>query len=315
MKLFRPFEPVQTDELPTGTNWIGQVKWDGVRIVAHARDGAVNLVNRHGRSRNQAYPELAAALAPLVRQDCVLDGEVVAFAGGKPSFYHVLRRDRARRPADVDALRRQLPIVYMVFDIVWARGRPLHHLPLADRQERLRTLLEENDLVRLVASERALESLWIAVCEMGMEGIVVKDVTSTYEFGGKDKRWQKRKHRRNAAAVICGVTMKDGRSSALLLGLHDERGRLHYIGRAGPGALGTRQWGELVHKALAHPSAHCPCTVLPSRIPRDIIWTLPIIPVKVSFLEWTPDGTLRQPLLEGVLEIDPGMCTIDAADQ
>ena len=133
MELFRPFEPVQTDTLPTGSNWIGQVKWDGVRIVAHAREGQVNLVNRHGRDRTKAYPELVESLAPLARQGCILDGEVVAFAHGKPSFYRVLQRDRARHPANVQVLCSQLPVVYMVFDIVWAGGRPLHGLPFADK--------------------------------------------------------------------------------------------------------------------------------------------------------------------------------------
>ncbi|GLG00777.1 hypothetical protein Alches_08160 [Alicyclobacillus hesperidum subsp. aegles] len=314
MELFRPFEPVQTDTLPTGSNWIGQVKWDGVRIVAHAREGQVNLVNRHGRDRTKAYPELVDALAPLARQGCILDGEVVAFARGKPSFYRVLQRDRARHSANVQVLCSQLPIVYMVFDIVWARGRPLHDLPFADRQEHLTTILKENEFVRLVTCEPDTESLWRAVCDIGMEGIVVKDVTSTYQFGGKDRRWQKRKHRRNAAAVIGGVAVKDGQYSALLLGVYDVRGQLQYIGRTGAGALGTRQWVELMQQALAHSSTSCPFAHLPARMPREVIWTMPVISVKVSFLEWTPDGTLRQPLLEGVLEIDPEMCTMNGAD-
>src|SRR5262245_56505136 len=75
------------ERLPTGPEWVFEVKWDGYRALAYVRAGEARLVSRRGNDLTQRFPELAKSIAKAARSpECVIDGEVCALDDdGRPS--------------------------------------------------------------------------------------------------------------------------------------------------------------------------------------------------------------------------------------
>ena len=76
--------------------WAYEMKWDGVRALAFIDDGELRLASRTGRDITVAYPELSA-LGPAAGAKPPLDGEVVAFDDGRPSFAQLQQRMHVTR--------------------------------------------------------------------------------------------------------------------------------------------------------------------------------------------------------------------------
>jgi bifunctional non-homologous end joining protein LigD len=76
---------LRTESLPSGQQWLYELKLDGYRAIAFKRNGAVYLRSRNDNELNGRYPAVVEALAKLP-QNTVIDGEVVAFdQEGRPS--------------------------------------------------------------------------------------------------------------------------------------------------------------------------------------------------------------------------------------
>src|SRR6266851_3384948 len=98
--LIPPMLAVPARELPAPeAEWAAEFKWDGVRAVAYVSAGGLRLVSRNGRDMTRAYPELAELAGQAGERRMVLDGEIVVFARGRPSFAGLQRRMLAREPA------------------------------------------------------------------------------------------------------------------------------------------------------------------------------------------------------------------------
>jgi len=308
-----PFEPVAADVMPAGPGWIAQIKWDGVRMLAYFDGAGTKLANRRLHDRTAQYPELADARRYLRAKSAILDGEIVAFDAAKPSFHEVMRRDGVRSARAVPAAAREIPVTYMVFDILYLDGEWVTGRSLAERQRLLERAVEPGDHVRLVESTPDGKLLFDAMRKHGMEGIVVKDLASSYAIGGKDGRWRKIKVRRDLTAAVGGVAYGGGRVNALLLGLYDGRGRLHYIGRAGSGRLTGRDWASVTAAAELLRTPDCPFAEKPPRS-ADAVWIRPMLTAKVHYLEWTAGRTLRQPVIEAVGAGPASDCTFGRLD-
>lgn len=235
-----PFEPINRqvlalDQLPSGDHWVGQVKWDGVRMLTYYDGHEVRLINRRLNDRTAQYPELIKISQYCSAQSVILDGEIIAFEQGKPSFHQVMKRDGSRKRSSIDRAVSQIAIVHMIFDVLYLDGRWIIHHTLQERQNALSQIISANSYVQLVSNHEDVRSLFQAVKEQDLEGIVIKDLTSRYVIHGKDKRWQKKKLSKDLIAVVGGVTYRLGIVNALLLGLYDHSGQLTYIEHAGTG--------------------------------------------------------------------------------
>ena len=143
-----------------------------------------------------------------------------------------------------------------------------------------------------------------------MEGVVYKDLGSTYSINGKDGRWRKRKVLQDLNAVVGGVTYRDMTVNALLLGIYANDGELIYIGHAGTGKLTQKDWALLTEKANDLQISRNPFKNEPERS-RDAVWLKPELTVKVEFLELTPGGTMRHPSIQAIVDMDKSECTVD----
>lgn len=302
-----PMEPVPAETVPTGEEYVHQVKWDGVRIIAHVSGHNLLLHNRKLRERTSHYPELAV-LCDRIKESAVLDGEVIVLRGGKPSFPLVLKRDLPGGGSSVSISRlvKSIPVTYMVFDLLYWGGKNLTGWPLQDRQDKLRSVLSADERVSLTENFADGPGLFSAIRERRMEGIVSKEADSRYYCGKKHPSWLKIKVRLEQLAVVCGYTVRHGRINALLMGAYHE-GRLLYIGRVASG-LKERDL-ELLTPFL---SSSCRSTSPFGKVksPEGTCWVEPRLTALLSFQEWTEELRMRSPVIKGFTADSPGDCII-----
>lgn len=302
-----PFEPITTEHIPRGEEWVAQVKWDGVRVLTYYDGHKVRLFNRKLNQRTMQFPEFIDIKDYCSASSVILDGEIIALHHGKPSFHEVMRRDGIRKPENVDKVRKQTPVTYMLFDVIYYNGLWVKDQTLRKRQELLGNIIIPRENVQLVENFPDGESLFAAIKAEGMEGIVCKDLNSTYVINGKDARWQKVKNYRDLTAIVGGVTLRNGIVNALLLGLYDKQGQLWYIGHAGTGKLTHTEWRNLT--AMIKPLAvkQSPFINKPQRM-KEAVWLKPKITVRIKFTEWTKDRVLRQPSIQAFVAVSPEEC-------
>jgi len=312
LKPIVPFEPVRKEEIPAGPRWRHEVKWDGTRVLVYHENGQTRLFNRKLRERTAHYPELLDIGSYCRAKSVILDGEVIALAeDGKPSFHEVMKRDQIKRLSRIGEMRRAVPITYMVFDIVYADGRWMHDVPLAERLGALERLVEPTPQVQRVSGHPDGKALFAAVGRQGMEGIVCKDLHSVYAIGKKDDRWVKVKCYGDTIAVIGGYTLNGPTVNAVLLGQYDSAGRLWYIGHAGTGRLTREEWRELTEVLRPLTVARTPFVNLPARI-QGAFWVRPELTVKVQYSEWRwQEGrSLRHPSIQAIVNVPPEECRL-----
>ena len=292
--------------LPTGPEWVYEVKWDGMRLLAEVTDGEVRLVTRAGRDVTATFPELTGLTS--IAPDVVLDGEVVLLEEGVPSFAALA--DRVHRPVSrTRALAR--PVTFMVFDVLRLYGVPLLERPMHER----RATLERLDTASVPALQLSPlytdgRALFDATGRRGMEGILAKRRESEYRPGGRSPAWVKVTHRHTQTCLVGGWRPERSgqgtRIAALLLGVPDG-GDLVYAGRVPVGLAGAvvqRVLGELTTDLETDAS---PFRGRPPRAEAaGAHWCEPVVTVEVAHHGWTAEGRLRQPVFRGVrADVDP----------
>ncbi len=306
-----PFEPISVSEVPIGTDWIHQVKWDGVRVLSYCEGGNVKLFNRKKNERTSQYPELVSP-SYCKANSFILDGEIIALAAdGKPSFHEVMRRDGIRVASRVPQAIRTVPVTYMVFDILSCDGEWMIDRPLHERQQLLNDLLVPGDHVQLVANHSDGNALFEAISGQRMEGIVSKNLSSVYTLDGKDNRWQKVKNYGDVIAVIGGFRMEGGVVRAVLTGLYSE-GKLIFIGKVGTGKLTVADWRELTIRLTAIEIKDCPFMGNREEF-KGARWVKPSLTTKIQFSEWRlhEGRTMRQPSIQAFVDKPPEECVFE----
>ena len=286
------------------SKWAFEMKWDGVRAVVYVEDGDVRVLTRNDREVAGTYPELRGLAKALGPGPYVLDGEVVAFDGaGRPSFGELQQRMHVRAPSA--ALLDRVPVSFLAFDLLYAGGRSL----LKEPYDRRRALLEELDLsdgcAAVPPSFEGDGAAALAASESsGLEGVVAKKRDSAYDPGHRSPCWLKVKHVRMQEVVVGGWRPGEGRRErvfgSLLLGVHDERGRLVYAGHVGTG-FSERVLDDLTRRLAKLETTTPPfADEVPRAHARDARWVEPRLVGEVAFTEWTRDGRLRHPSWRGL---------------
>jgi bifunctional non-homologous end joining protein LigD len=289
--------------LPEGPEWLFEVKWDGMRVLADVSDGHVRLSSRSERDVTANFPELAelTKLAP----DVLLDGEVVLLEDGVPSFAALA--DRMHGPV-APRVAQARPVTFVVFDVLRLYCVPLLDRPLDERRGTLERLdLAAVSVLSLSPAYTAGAALLEATRQRGMEGVVAKRRDSVYRPGRRSPSWRKVTHRSTQACLVGGwrpERSSAGRIGSLLLGVPSGEG-LRYAGRVGSGLA-----GELVQRILRErlvPAATSPFAgSLPRAETAGARWCEPFTVVEVSHTGWTDAGRLRQPVFRGVCDfLDP----------
>jgi DNA ligase D-like protein (predicted ligase) len=282
------------------SSWIYERKLDGERCLAFRDRSGLRLMTRNQKPVAATYPEVAGALAAQDAAEFIIDGEVVAFAGGQTRFAQLQQRMQvARPPAE---LLRAVPVQYYVFDVMYAEGTDLRSRAQLERKERLRGLLEfGGPLCFTEHRARDGEAFYARACRDGWEGLIAKRADAPYK-PGRTRDWLKFKCENNQEFVIGGFTDPQGSRTglgALLLGYYDGGGKLTYAGKVGTGFDAPtlrRLHGELAPLERDRPAFEA--GKLPPR--RGVHWTEPRLVAQVGFSEWTTAGQLRHPRFQGL---------------
>lgn len=294
--------------LPTGEGWVFEPKYDGIRVLAFADPTAVALVSRNGLVKTRQFPEIAEALrdrAGSVGRPFVLDGEIVALDGSKPArFQQLQRRMHVTDRSAIAAHRRTTPVALMAFDLLLDGKRSLVAEPWRVRRRHLAALLHPPDrkgVLRLSDVSEDGEAMLQRARERGDEGIMAKRADAPYAMGRRSRDWLKLKIERQQEFVIGGWT--EPRPSrehigAILLGIHDDKGRLVYAGHTGSGF--TRASLREVYERLAPLEQPNSPFVTTPRTNETAHWVHPSVVAEIKFNEWTSDGRLRQPVFLGL---------------
>jgi bifunctional non-homologous end joining protein LigD len=285
--------------LPSGPGWAFEFKWDGVRALIDVSDRGVVIRSRAGNEVTAAYPELAA----LAREvgDALIDGEIVAFTAGVPSFEALQTRMHVRSAAQARRLAAGAPVTFMAFDLLRRYGVELAARPYAERRATLeRWAAERPDWTISPVFDDGAATL-IAAREHALEGVVAKRLAAPYRAGARSPDWRKLRFLRAGDFVVVGwegAAGAPGELSSLVLGRYLADGALAYAGKAGSGLDGR---AVRVLRATLVPRDAC---VLPQPPPptagRTVHWVQPTVVVEVEFVSWTSEGRLRQPVFRGV---------------
>src|SRR5213078_3128393 len=134
---YPPMEARSVGQLPSGSDWQYEPKWDGFRCVAFRDGDRVDLQSKSGQPLARYFPEVVEALLKLKAKQFVLDGEIVVPIKGKFSFDDLLMRIHPAA-SRVKKLAQETPAKLIVFDLlVDDRGRTLVNLPLSERRKKL----------------------------------------------------------------------------------------------------------------------------------------------------------------------------------
>jgi bifunctional non-homologous end joining protein LigD len=303
-RFIEPMLLLRTDSLPSGDQWLYELKLDGYRAIAFKRNGDVSLRSRNDNDFNARYPAVVKALAQLP-DDTVIDGEIVAFdQEGRPSFSALQNYGSA--PAAV---------VYYVFDVLVLAGRDLKREPLLKR----RGVLKKKILPKLPEPVRysapldaELPVLIQSVKAHGFEGLVAKRRNSAYEPGLRSGAWMKMRVNRGQEFVIGGYTLGTRNFDALIFGCY-EGDELIYVARTRNGFTPAMR-AHISRKFKALEIDSCPFANLPeARSGRwgqgltqakmaECRWLRPVLVGQFEFLEWTADNHLRHSKFVGLRE-------------
>ena len=290
--------PGQPDAIPSGDDWIYEVKWDGVRGLMFLEEGRLRILSRKGTSIEKQYPELVAAAPSIEAERAIIDGEIVCFdERGAPSFQALQNRIGAG-PRSVARLAQSLPVTFFAFDLLYLNGYDLRHTPLLERKQLLTTVLQPSPSIRYsehFAGQGA--ELLEAVREKGLEGIIAKHAWSHYE-SKRSPDWVKVKIVNQQDCVICGLVEGEREYFGSLALAVYERGKFIYAGNVGSGF--TQESLKALHSKLKPLiSRRSPLNTVPKNIGK-VTWVRPELVCAVKFNSWTDDNRLRGPVFLGL---------------
>lgn len=266
-----PMAATLTQERFSGSEWVFERKFDGIRLLAYKNGGEVQLFSRNHVP--QHVPAIQHQIERLPHNELILDGELT-WPGGK--------------------------VAYHVFDIMWIDGRNVTKLPLEERRALLDRLPLEDPMHRVGLIDDA--SPWERAQKEAWEGVIAKRRGSIYEHR-RSKEWLKMKCELTEIFVVGGFTDPQGKRvglGALLVGYYKDDDFV-FAGKIGTG-FDTKMLLDLrarLDKLEIEKPPFTRAVGLP-RLRRH--WVQPKITVKVGFIEWTAHGKLRHPRLLAVVD-------------
>jgi len=309
-RFIEPMKAKLMEKPPAIGDWIYELKFDGIRLIAIKIHEKVSLLSRNQNDLSTRFPEIVDAIKNLAADECVLDGEVVALDEEGRSSFQLLQA--------LEMEGRKSPVYFYAFDLLQLDGKSLVSLSLEARKNVLEKLCANAGDPRIRYSgaiDGDASQLLKEVQRRGLEGIIGKLRNSVYEPGRRSGAWIKLKCVAEQEFVIGGYTPPQGARKhfgAILVGYYKDRD-LVFAGKVGTGFT-TKSLAALHKKFRDEERAECPFVDLPSKqhgqwvlgitpsMMKKITWINPKFVAEIKFAEWTRDGKLRAPVFMGLRE-------------
>ena len=226
-------EALLAAELPDGSGWQFEPKWDGFRCLARRSGGEVTLTSKSGKPLARYFPEVVEMLRRTQDKQFLLDGELIIPVGDALSFEALQLR---LHPAEsrVNKLSTETPAELMAFDLLEVEGKALTQEPLSKRREALESFFAKNELPGLLLSpmtcDRDIAVGWLEHSGGALDGVIAKRADQEYRPG--ERAMIKVKQQRTADCVVGGFRYAEKAKvvGSLLLGLYDGAGLLNHVG-------------------------------------------------------------------------------------
>ena len=306
-RFIEPMKAKLVEKPPATDDWVYELKFDGIRLIAIKADKRVSLLSRNENELSGRFPAIVEAIKNLPAREFVIDGEVVALDDEGRSSFQLLQA--------LQMEGRKSPVYFYAFDLLQLDGKSLLGLQLEARKKFLEELCAgAGDPIRYSGviggdAKRLLEE----VERRGLEGLIGKQRNSVYEPDRRSGAWIKLKCVNEQEFVIGGYTPPQGARKhfgAILVGYYDNN-KLVFAGKVGTGF--TAKSLSILHKKLQKEARNdCPFVDLPSKqngqwvqgitpsMMKKMHWVNPKFIAQIKFAEWTRDKKLRAPVFLGL---------------
>lgn len=296
-----PVEPMLSesrDDVPRSADYLYEVKWDGIRALISLNEGVMKIHSRNRKDITLSFPELLVPEQALRATCGLFDAEIVCLDDdGKPLFKHVIHRMQQSTESSVARARAKYPAVCYIFDCLFLDGRPIVNEPLTRRRIWLKDIIRPDTPYRFSDAVDDGTQLFEAASNLGLEGIMAKEKTGTYQPGRRSPQWLKIKTRHTTECLIIGYTAGKGDRSSTFGALHIAQrteNALRYVGKVGTGfdeKLLKSIHAELkTSKPIKRPIKERPLD------DAQTVWIDPTRYCEIQYASLTKDGMLREPV-------------------
>jgi bifunctional non-homologous end joining protein LigD len=297
-----PMKATAVGELPSGDEWIYEVKWDGYRALGLKHYDNARLLSLKEKDLTSDFPSVVEAVRSIQADAALIDGEIVAVdSNGCPSFQALQNRA---------SLARDWQIVYYAFDLLSFDGEDWTKKPLGERKQKLREVVEGSDVRYNANLSGSTEEIVRTIKAAGLEGVIAKKRDSLYRAGTRVATWLKFKINKAQEFVIGGYKPDAGNFQSILVGYYDGR-ELLFAGKVRQG-FNPYSRARLLESTKPYLTNKCPFANLPSSHTshfgegitrtemKELCWLKPKLVAQVSFTEWTNYGLLRHATFQGL---------------
>lgn len=284
-------------EPPPGDLWFHEIKFDGYRMICRIDGAQVNFLTRNHKNWTTRLPGLAEAAQKLPVKTAIFDGEIVSLRSDGTTDFQSLQNAFRDRQAET--------LQYFVFDLLYLDGYDLTQVTLEERKRLLKDLLAEGAAPRFHFSDHVAgnsTAFFKEVSQRQLEGIICKRRDSMYR-PGRTYDWLKVKCVQNGEFVIGGYTEPTGSRAgfgALLMGFHDDAGKLLYAGKVGTG------FDDATLKSLQKRLESLQSDKSPfadrKRLTAKTHWVEPTLVAQIVYGSRTREGILRHASFQGLRE-------------
>ncbi|WP_445666530.1 ATP-dependent DNA ligase [Fodinibius sp. AD559] len=244
-KLFHPLSfmlasPIESRALDNLDGYISEEKFDGMRAQAHVSEQQVELYSRDLNNITHSFPEIVQFFLKKDLPDVVLDGEICVYKNHEILPFQLLQKRMGRKKPDKDIMDKY-PVLFITYDLIYHDERPIFEKKLEERRNLLTKLSRTHDLPITnqfeVEDRDHLDELFERALAHGNEGLMLKKINSTYEYGQRRKSWLKVKKPGGTLDTVmmyahAGSGKRGGYYSDFTLGIRvaeDERYEEEYI--------------------------------------------------------------------------------------
>lgn len=289
---FKPMLLKEIDEPFDSLEYVFELKFDGFRALIFATNKGVYVQSRNKQDLTKLFPELQGIKKIIPKgKKVILDGELVTFVDGKPSFRDLQTRIHIKDEKRISRVALESPIVFVCFDILY-ENKDLTRLELLERKKYLEKYEDNEIFVKTKMVPKEGVKLFKSVCKMGLEGIVAKNIHGFYHINARTDDFIKIKNVQRDAFFIGGYEEKKNGILSLAIGEYSDDGEIfHYVGQV---VIGKKvSIYDQVKKAKQSKNYF-------SDFDEDIFYIKPVIKCYVAYLERTKRNHLRHPVFKDI---------------
>ena len=302
-----PIQPMlanMSKTVPVGSQYIYEIKWDGIRVIIFLHNEEVTIYSRSGRDISDKFPELLDAEMFDVESG-IFDGEIVVLdEKGRPMFSNVISRMHTEGEKNIERVMRKYPAISYLFDAIMIDGKYIVSEPLHRRQAWIDVSLKSGKAFRVSETITDGKALFSATKDMNMEGIMAKDKNAPYSIGQRSDAWLKVKHRSMAECYIAGYTKGQGDRSDLFGALHllvQEADGWKYMGKVGTG-FDHDKMKELLADFQSHIISSKPFEAKTDD-DNNSVWLEPVLKCDIQYASLASTGVYREPVFLRLLDV------------